>query len=236
VRLTVTDDKGATASATRSVAVTVPASQVAYIGSAHSVGGAAKFKAATMPANAAAGDQLLLLLTSPSTVSWTGPSGVTGWTQVDTITNGTVTSTLWRKAATAADLGQTVRVDDPTGFRLGTLELAVYRGIDTTAAPVVSRAGDSGTTNHVSPSVVAPSGALVVTYWSDKSAGTTAWTAPSGVTVRDTLAESSGTTRFSGLLVDSGGPVPAGSYGGLTATTNATSDKSVSWTIALNPA
>jgi PKD repeat protein len=235
VTLTVTDDRGATASTTRSVSVTVPVSQVSFVGAAHSVPGSAKFKTATMPAGAAAGDQLLLFLSSPNTVTWTGPTGITGWTQVDSFTNGTVTSTLWRKAATAADLGQTVRVDDPSGFRLGTLDLAVYRGIATGTAPVTNHSGDSATANHVSSTVAAPSGSWVVTYWSDKSATTSTWTAPAGVTVRDSLTDTGG-TRFSAFLVDSGAPVPAGSYGGLTATTNAASDKAVSWTIALSAA
>ena len=235
VALTVTDNRGASATTTRSVSVTVPASQISYVGAAHSAVGAARFKAATMPANAAAGDQLLLLLTTPSTVTWTGPTGITGWTQAGSFVNGTIRSTLWRKAATAGDLGQTVRVDDPTGFRLGALSLIVYRGVDTGTAPVTSNAGDSGTTTHVSPTVSAPSGSWVVTYYADKSATTTAWTAPAEATLRDTLVEVTGSTRFSALLVDSGGPVPASTYGGLTATTNATSDKAAMWTIALPP-
>lgn len=236
VTLTVTDNSGATASTTRSVSVEVPASQVSFVGAAHSAPGSAKFKAAVMPAGAAAGDQLLLFLTSANTVTWTGPTGVTGWTQVDTFTNGTITSTMWRKAATAGDLGQTVRVDDPSGFRLGTLQLVVYRGVNTATAPVTARVGDSATASHVSPTVSAPSGAWVVTYYADKSATNTAWTAPAGVTNRDTVTGDSGTTRFGSLTVDSGGPVPAGTYGGLTATTNGTSDKAAIWTVALTPA
>ena len=76
----------------------------------------------------------------------------------------------------------------------------------------------------------------MVSYWSDKSANTTAWTAPAGVAERDQVAADPGAYRFSELTADSGGPVPAGTYGGLTATTNATSDKAVMWTIVLKPA
>jgi hypothetical protein len=38
------------------------------------------------------------------------------------------------------------------------------------------------------------------------------------------------------LLADSGGPVPAGQYGNLTATTNAASNRALMWTIRLTPA
>ena len=79
----------------------------------------------------------------------------------------------------------------------------------------------------MSPTLTASAGSWVATYWSDKSSGTTQWTAPTGTTVRDTLTADPGSTRFSALLVDSNGPVAAGAYGGLKATTNATSDKAV---------
>ena len=234
--LTVTDNLGATGSVAHNVAVTVPASPLAYVGSAHSAAGSAKFKAAAVPAQTQVGDKLLLFLSTPSTVTWTGPTGVTGWTQVDSFTNGTVKSTLWQKTAMAGDLGKTVRVDDPTGFRLGVLGLAVYTGVDVSAPVVTAHRGDSGTASHVSPTLSAPSGSWVVSYWSDKSAATTQWTPPSGVTLRDSLTSDPGATRFSELLVDSGGPVPAGTYGGLIATTNVTSDKAVMWSVALTPA
>jgi hypothetical protein len=37
------------------------------------------------------------------------------------------------------------------------------------------------------------------------------------------------------VVADSGGPVGAGSYGGLTATTDVSSDKTAMWAIALRP-
>jgi PKD repeat protein len=235
VQLTVTDNRSGTGSVTHSVSVTVPASSAAFVGAAHSTPGSAKFKAAAMPATAQAGDTLLLMLTTPSTVTWTGPTGITGWTQVDSFTNSTIRSTLWTKTATAADVGKTVRVDDPSGYRLGVLTLAVYRGMQASTTLVTSHAGDSNTSSHVSPTVSAAAGDWVVSYWSDKSANTTAWTAPAGVVERDEVAADPGAYRFSELVADSGGPVPAGTYGGLTATTNATSDKAAMWTIVLTP-
>ena len=237
VSLQVTDNAGGTGSVTHVVTATVPTPvvPVGFVGAAHSTPGSAKFKAAAIPAQTKAGDKLLLFLTTPSTVTWTGPTGVTGWTQVDSFVNGTVKSTLWQKTATSDDLGKTVRVDDPTGYRLGVLSVVAYTGVDPAAQLVAARQGDSATSSHVSPMLTVPAGSWVATYWSDKSSGTTQWTAPSGVAVRDTLTADPGATRFSALLVDSDGVVPAGSYGGLRATTNATSDKAVSWAVALTP-
>ncbi len=134
---------------------------------------------------------------------------------MDSFVNGTVKSTLWQKTATSDDLGKTVRVDDPSGYRLGVLSVVAYTGVDPAAAVVAARQGDSATATHVSPTLTAAAGSWVATYWSDKSSSTTQWTAPSGTTVRDSLTADPGSTRFSALLVDSGGAVPAGSYGGL---------------------
>ena len=59
---------------------------------------------------------------------------MTGWTQVDSFVNGTIKSTLWQKTATSEDLGKTVRVDDPTGYRLGVLSVVAYTGVDPAGA------------------------------------------------------------------------------------------------------
>jgi hypothetical protein len=72
----------------------------------------------------------------------------------------------------------------------------------------------------------------VLSYWTDKSDATTSWTAPSGVTPRDTVS-GIGAGRYSSLLADSGAPVPAGGYGPLTATANSTGSSAHAWTITL---
>lgn len=237
VGLTVTDDRGGSNTVTKSVTVTVPAptNPASFVGVASSAAGAQKFKAATVPATTEVGDTMLLWLTTPSSVTWTGPTGVTGWTQVDTFVNGTIRSTLWRKQAEAGDAGKVVRVDDPTGFRLGNLSVAVYRNVGG-ALPVAVRAGDSGTSTHTTPTTTAQAGDWVVSYWSDKSATTTDWVLPSSVTSRLEKTEATGGTRFSVLVADSGGPVTAGQVGGVTATSNSTSDKTALWTVVLHPA
>jgi hypothetical protein len=65
---------------------------------------------------------------------------------------------------------------------------------------------------------------------------TAALTPPAGVTARAAGGLPSGGGRVATLLADSGGPVPAGNYGGLTATASAASTIGTSWTIILAPA
>jgi hypothetical protein len=91
---------------------------------------------------------------------------------------------------------------------------------------------DASTSSHKSPTLTGlSSGSMAVTLWTDKSTGTTSWTPPAGVVKRSAVFGTGG-GAISALLADSGGAV-SGSYGGLTATTNATSGAAVAWTIAL---
>jgi hypothetical protein len=102
-------------------------------------------------------------------------------------------------------------------------------------AAFASAADPAATLTHLSPHVEGVgAGAWVVTAWSDKSSSTTAWTPPGGVTARATGIGTGG-GRVTSLLADSGAPVAAGAYGGLTATTDAAS-RAMTWSIVLAPA
>ena len=234
VKLKVTDNDGGTDTVEHDVTVTAPpASGLTFVGASHSDGGSKRFKQLTVPSAVREGDTMLLFFTRATSATWTGPTGVSGWTQVDTLTNSTATSTVWRKTATAADANATVRMDN-AAYGKGTLTLAAYSGVDPTdPIKAIARVGDSAKSDHTTPSVTAGSGNWVVSYWVDKSTATTTWTAPPNVQARDTSTDDS-TLRYQALLADSAGPVSAGAYGGLTATTDATSDKAIMWTIALN--
>lgn len=229
VTLTVTDGNGATNSVTQQVSPSVQSTPIAFVGAGHGQPGSVKTQSVVVPAAAKAGQTMLLWLTTGSTSVWSGPGGLAGWTQVDTFTNGSTTSTLWRRTVATGDAGKTVSFTS-TVFHKAAVVLAVYSGVGS-SAPVVARVGDKATSAHVSPTVVAPAGSWVVTLWADKSETTTGWTAPSGVTTRD-VGLGTGSGRFTSLLVDSGGPV-SGSYGGRTATTNAANSYTDMWTIAL---
>ncbi len=235
VTLTVTDRAGATASAARDVTVTVPANPIAFVGASHSDPEATRVKQVSVPEGTKAGDTMVLVFTKNQTSSWTGPVGVTGWRQVETFTNGTVTTTVWAKTAVAGDVDASVRVRmTNTTYQKAVLNLVVYAGVDADTMTALA-SGDRGTSSHETPGVQAAAGQWVVSYWADKSRGTTAWTAPSEVTVRDTTAGQRGSGRFASLVADSGGPVEPGPAGGLAATTDATSGRGVMWSLVLGP-
>jgi hypothetical protein len=66
----------------------------------------------------------------------------------------------------------------------------------------------------------------------DKSTSTTAWTVPGSVTTRDVVL-GSGTGYLTSVLADSNAAVPAGTSGGITATTDQPATKAVIATIVL---
>jgi hypothetical protein len=72
----------------------------------------------------------------------------------------------------------------------------------------------------------------VVSYWADKSSATTGFTLPASVTGRQASC-GTGTGHVCSVLADSGGPVPAGTYGGLTAVADSASASATMWTLLL---
>ena len=235
VTLTVTDNQGATNAVSHDVTVAATGSGVQFVAATDAGGGNTKAKLVSVPSSAAAGQTALLFLARASTATWTGPTGVTGWTQIGTFTSGTLITTAWSKVLAAGDVGGTVRFDN-AAYGHASVNLAVYSGVDT-ANPIAAftQAGDAATANHVTPSATAGSGDWVVSYWADRSTATRTWTAPGSVTARDVSTDTANPT-MQALVADSNGPVAAGSYGGLTATTDANTDRAGMWTIVLNAA
>lgn len=238
VTLTVTDDRGASNTTTKQVtADTPPATEIGFRAT-DGFNDNTTHAEVTIPASVNAGDGLLLAVTvNTDDRTLSNPQGVTDWTLVDaTPDSGGIVSKVWQKVADSDDAGQTVSLDS-SGYAKTDLRLLAYTGTDATD-PVTAASYEvdqSDTASRTTPTVpVEASGAWAVSYWADKSYETTAWTAPEGQQVR---AESSGigSAYISTLVTDSGGPVPTGSYGGLTATTNAPSPKAVTWTIVLTP-
>jgi PKD repeat protein len=235
VTLTVTDNGGASRSVTQTVSVTVPVHAISYVGASHSLAGSRTTKSVAVPLTAQVGDTMVLVFTWSKGVTWTGPGA--GWTQLgSTVTNVRVQSAAWVRAVAASDPGSSVTLTTPTASK-AVLSLALYRGVDA-ANPVDAFAavGDAGGTSHATPAVTVAAGDWVASWWTDKSTAVTAWTPPAGVTERDDVYDTGTSARYSAMVADSGGPVAAGSYGGLTATTDTASDKAVMWTIALKPA
>ena len=229
VTLTVTDNGGATGSLTQSVFPSSgTASPVTFSGvSNYDATGASA--SVTVPTTTVAGDQLLLFESYASTSATATPPA--GWTQVGTATShSNLTTAVFARTAQAEDAGTTVAVTFSASVS-ASLTLADYAGA-TGGVESAASSVDTSTANHVSPTLTGlANNSLAVTFWSDKSTGTTGWTPPASVTVRSAVFGTKAGAD-SGLETDSGTPV-SGTYGGLTATSSAVSGSGATWTVAL---
>jgi PKD repeat protein len=227
--LTVTDDKGATDTVTNTV--TAGASAISFVGKSETNGNATSHQV-SVPAGVQAGDGLVLAYTvNSSTVTISDPSGVTGWSLVGTATAGSMVTKVWQRSATATDAGKTVTVSLGTTYAKADMLLLAYHG--TGATPVAafrSAVEATATTSHTTPTVTAPDGAVLLSYWADKGT-TTTWTPPAGQTVR-TSSIGTGTAHIDALATDS--VVGAGTVGGLTATADA-AGRATMWSLVLAP-
>lgn len=189
----------------------------------------------TVPAGVQAGDALVLLLATNNLASVSAPTGVTGWTQVNGLATASARSVVWRKTAVAADAGKVIQVALGSMTKADLVVLA-YRG--TASNPIAAHAvvaDANNTTVHVTPTLtVGNARSWVVSFWTHKDSTTTELTPPAGVTVRASASQS-GSGMITALVADSGGPVPAGSVGGLAATAAAPASNAHMWTIVLAP-
>jgi PKD repeat protein len=234
VSLTVTDDAGDTGSATHAVVVqdAPTESPIGFVGAAASTANNAK-PTVTVPNATASGDRLILALSLNNTSrTYTSPAG---WTLLDDVVAGDMRTVVWTKVAGSGDAGSAVLVALSGGSKY-TSTVASYTGVDSAPGLVFARAIDTG--NHaarLTPAVATPDGAWVVSYWADKSGTTTSWTPAATVTARQ-QACAADAGRICSLLADSGGPVSAGGYPGVTASTDTSSAKATTWSIVLPPA
>jgi len=230
VTLKVTDDDGATGAVTRQVEVS-DSQQIAFRDAATPFDADGVTSArVTVPASVQPGDGLVLVLSTNSTVNGAVPAG---FTAVGTQTAATaMTTQVWHRVAVTGDAGRDITVA-LSGRAKVILELMAYSGTSV-SAPVASFTGasDLGGSSHTTPTVTAPAGAWVVSVWSDKSPSARSFTAPGGVSVRNSVA-GSGSGDVAVLVADSGGPVAPGQVGGLTATVSATSARATMLTLVL---
>jgi myo-inositol-hexaphosphate 3-phosphohydrolase/PKD repeat protein len=228
VALTVTDNQGATARATRTSTV----SGITFVAQAASNANAAAHRV-SVPAAVKGGDGLLLFFSSNTSAQVRAPAG---WTEVGSTTAHGARTTVWRRVAVAADPGRpaTVTVDRSSK---ASLVLAAYRGTST-VNPVAGRATATESVArsiHVTPEVRVGTVAPVVSYWMHKDSATSRLDAPDGVTVRGGGSQS-GSGRVTTLLADSGSAVAAGPYGRQSATAAGDSRAASMWTVVLAPA
>lgn len=238
VRLTVTDDDGATGTTTRSVAVQQASSPpISFVG-VRSSNATVTTANVTVPGAVLADDGLLLFESVASdTVSVGAPTGVGTWTLLATQPAGTMVTRVYSRVAAAGDAGKTVSVA-LGAFAKVDLQLVAYRG---TGAPspidvIATRADTTSTASHITPIIsVNDDKSWVVSYWADKSTSTTSWTVPTGVVTRE-IVLGSGSGYVTSALADSGAAVLPGAYGGLAASTNQPVTKAVTVSLALRPA
>ena len=151
---------------------------------------------------------------------------------------------LLTKTATADDANRRVAVQwlDSGGQSVSVKTFtatAVYDGV-ASVAPVATAVEES-TQNvfvHSTPGVTVPdAGDWVLSYWSDKSNGTTDWVGPGGQTVRaegtSVIGADPTTVRVSGFLTDDGAPTIAGARAGLEATADGKTTAAVMVTLVL---
>jgi PKD repeat protein len=227
VVLTVTDAAGGQMQNTQSVLI-APVPQIAFVAGV-STNANATSESVKVPSVVASGNGMLLIATGASGTALTGPAG---WTKVDTATASSITSTLWRKVATATDANSTVTVKFPA-IEHGTVQLLAYSGTNATnpiAAFAKSQAAATAT-KYTTPTTTEAAGALTVSYWGCKSSTATRWTTPAGQAVRAT-AYGSGGGRITSVLTETG-PGSAGSTGGYAASPDTSASAFAAWTIVL---
>lgn len=200
-----------------------------FVDAAHGPPGSVKVQKVTVPAAARAGDTMLLVFTCASSITWSGPAGVTGWTQLGTFDNAGTTSTVWTKTVASGDPGAAVQLTSST-FSKGALELAVYSGslavrrYSRIAATRRARRTSRRRSLHRPAAQSSRSGR---TSLQRRRRGPRRVVLRCGIPRSDQAAG-----RYSALLADSA-PGVAGTYGGPTATTDARSSQADMWTVAL---
>ncbi|MDQ2781983.1 MAG: PKD domain-containing protein [Actinomycetota bacterium] len=231
VTLTVTDNQGATGSATTSVTVSTPQpSNITFVGDS-AANLSSKSPSVQVPAGTATGDRMILLLTSAAGSVTAGP---TGWDLVTQTVSATTTTTVWQRAATATDTPGTAVSPTLDTFAKVDLKLAVYRGAG--AITVAQTAVASAVSAHVAPAVtVTAAGSWLVSYFADRSTAIASLTPGAGVTSRDVLY-GSGSGKIDALLGDSSGSVAVGNTGTRTTTSDAKSIRDVTLSLVLPPA
>lgn len=235
VTLTVTDDDAATGVVTSTVPVSdaPPATGIGLRGSSGTAARAVTSASVEIPAGVESGDGMVLVLSTNSTVSGASPAG---WTQAGIVVSGNgPTTQVFQRVAGAGDAGGTVTVV-LSGQAKVTLQLLAYSGT-VAGSPIASltTAADGAGTAHTTPTATATVGSWVLSVWSDKQAEARQWTAPAEATERSNLA-GVGMGDIATLAADSGGPVIAGTVGGLTATVPTASTRATMLTIVLGAA
>ena len=187
-----------------------------------------------IPSSVQAGDTLLAFFTVNSPDA--NIAAPAGWTRLEVVDGNRVQGVAWTKTATGSDAGSTVTVQTGTWVK-SAFAVAAYRGTDgdsSVATSAVALENPSGT-QHTTPTVpVDQAESWLVSYWSEKSSSSPAWTLPNGTDLHESPAAAGG-GAISARLADSGAPVGTGTAGGLTATTSTDVSRAIMFSVVVQP-
>jgi hypothetical protein len=194
--------------------------------------------AVPVPAGVEAGDGMVLILSTNSSVTGTAPAGFTAAAPAQTSLSGktvAMSTQVFDKVATGTE-GGTIAVS-LSGSAKVTLQLVVYSGTSS-SGPVksVTGLGRGALTTHTTPTATAASGDWALEIWSAKSAGERTWTAPGAVVVRNEVRSTGTAGEVATLVADGGAPSVGGTVGGHTATLSAASSRATVLTVVLSSA
>ncbi|MEO8105864.1 MAG: PKD domain-containing protein [Actinomycetes bacterium] len=252
VTLTVTDNDGSSNSITTNVVVAPIASSVAFRDAASYQGKQLRFHKWDLPSSIQAGDTVVMAVSGfntadPGLILDVDKAPIAGWSVIGDVSDTDARTVLYAKTASAGDAGSKVAVQYTDGANpvntvstKAVVSIGVYSGV-ASVGPVLTAPEDASRRryDHTTPGVSnVANGDWVLSYWSDKTSGTTAWEAPAGQVERvDTTSyvdpASPTSVRMSALLTDDGAPTVAGGRAGLTATASDRSLTAMMATIVL---
>jgi PKD repeat protein len=237
VTLTVTDNRGAMSTSTQSVTATAPITGISFLGADTKSANAMSWTV-HVPASVQSGDGLVLVVSNAGTTPVSTPSGLTGWSALQTVSTTSSVNTVYQRVAASGDAGQAVTVTwSGTSGIHGNVSLLAYRGTNTTS-PVSTFAAVKETasqTTHTTPTATVPSNnSWALSIWTDKSSATTTITPPGDLTQRSYQGDT-GSGRISVLTADNNAPLASGTLvGGEVATVDAASAVDTMWTLVLS--
>ena len=232
--LTVTDNQGvASAPVQGTVVATQPGNAISFTASADSYNKSGTSVSATTPNTVSAGDTELLYVTTTNNTA-NAINTPPGWTLVTSQSSAPLQAAVFEKTAATTDPGSTVTATVASAGPIA-IQLVDYTNVGA-SAPVTAGASDSNTATHAAPAVaVANGGSWVVSFWSDKSSSTTAWSLPGTVVQRDQTIGTGG-GRVTAAIADSNTGEATGIYPAQTASVGATaSGKGVMISLVLSP-
>lgn len=228
VTLTVTDDKGATATSQVTVSPTAATTGIGFRG-ASDTAVAATSATVTVPASVQPGDLLVLDVGAAGSATQTLPAG---WTQVASIAPWPVLTTVWQHTATAGEAGSPVTVTFGAQQK-ATLALLAYSDagpISPAAAATATDATSAG--SHEQPTVTAAvAGSRALWFWNVKSSSTRTLSVPDGTVGRD-AASGSGSAYVTTLAAESAQSV-SGAVAGPTSVADGTTTMGRTTMVAL---